>query len=169
MRWPSRARGGAVALALALLASTAAAQSLVEPPEKSAVSPTPSLSPLPKVKKPRIHFEVTVLHASSAPGGVDPGAERFDQLLRNTVRYESLKVVKAKQRKVALNEIERVPLPTGQDFRFRPIDASDRGVLVSVDWRKAARGDFRLPRGKPLILGGQPYEDGQLVVILEAE
>ena len=54
-------------------------------------------------------------------------------------------------------------------FRFRPIDAGDRGVLVAVDWRKTARGDFRLPRGKPLILGGQPYEDGQLVVILEAE
>jgi hypothetical protein len=122
-----------------------------------------------KPSKPRLHFEVTVLHASPSPGGVDPGAERFDRLLRDTVRYESLRVLKAKQRNVKLNEVEKVSLPTGQDFRFRPIDAGDRGVLVSVDWRKAARGDFRLPRGKPLILGGQPYEDGQLVVILEAE
>ena len=161
MRWSRGSRGGAsLALALAL-AGSAAAQSLVPPVHGGGI---PS-----KAEKPRLHFSVTVLHASPSPGGVGPGAERFDRLLHETIRYESLRVVKTKQRRVELNEIERVALPSGQDFRFRPIDASDRGVLVSVDWRKTARGDFRLPRGKPLILGGQPYEDGQLVVILEAE
>ena len=156
MRW-SRA---ALALALALAAAPfALAQPLVEPPRPGAGKPA----------KPRLDFAVTVLHASPKPGGVDPAAERFDQLLRSSLRYESLRVVKARQRHVKLNEIERVRLPTGEDFRFRPIDAGDRGVLVAIDWRKTARGDFRLPRGKPLILGGQPFEDGQLVVILEAE
>jgi hypothetical protein len=157
MRWSTLR---ALALGLALVAAgNAGAQPLV-PTETDAFAKKPS--------KPRLHFEVTVLHASPSPGGVDPGAERFDRLLRDTVRYESLRVLKAKQRNVKLNEVEKVSLPTGQDFRFRPIDAGDRGVLVSVDWRKAARGDFRLPR-QALILGGQPYEDGQLVVILEAE
>jgi hypothetical protein len=161
MRW--RSRGARVAAAAGLLlafAASAAAQPLV-PREQGGFESKPN--------KPRLQFEVTVLHASPSPGGVGPGAERFDRLLRETVRYESLRVVKAKQRRVELNEIERVALPTGQDFRFRPIDAGDRGVLVSIDWKKTARGDFRLPRGKPLILGGQPYENGQLVVILEAE
>jgi hypothetical protein len=153
MRWLS------LVFALAF-ASGASAQPLVAPEHGGIPA---------KAEKPRLNFQVTVLHASPEPGGVGPGAERFDRLLRDTVRYESLTVVKTKERRVDLNEIERVALPTGQDFRFRPIDASDRGVLVSVDWRKAARGDFRLPRGKPLILGGQPYEGGQLVVILEAE
>ena len=158
MWWPRRAlRFG---LALALLPLAAGAQQLV---------PKDSGSFGAKPKTPHLHFEVTVLHASPSAGGVDPGAERFDRLLRDTVRYESLRVVKAKQRRVKLNEVERITLPTGEDFRFRPIDAGERGVLVSVDWRRTARGDFRLPRGKPLILGGQPYEDGQLVVILEAE
>ena len=161
MLWPRRAaRDLALSLALALAAGAAGAQAQV-PNEPGAFEAKP--------KTPRLHFEVTVLHASPSPGGIDPGAERFDRLLRDTVRYESLRVVKSKQRRVKLNEIEKIELPTGRDFRFRPIDAGDRGVLVSVDWRKAARGDFRLPRGKPLILGGQPYEDGQLVVILEAE
>ena len=160
MRWPNSAAGGlALGLVLALVAGAAGAQPLI-PKEKGFGA---------KPKKPRLHFEVTVLHASPSPGGIDPGAERFDLLLRDTVRYESLRVLKAKERNVELNQIEKVSLPTGQDFRFRPIDAGDRGVLVSVDWKKTARGDFRLPRGKPLILGGQPFEDGQLVVILEAE
>jgi hypothetical protein len=159
MRWPRRT-GVALAAALLWLGAAALAQPLV-PPEPSGFPK--------KAAKPRLNFEVTVLHASSSEGGIDPRAERFDRLLRDTVRYRSLRVVKAKERRVNLDEIEKVKLPTGQDFRFRPIDASDRGVLVSVDWRKTARGDFRLPRGKPLILGGQPYENGQLVVILEAE
>jgi len=162
MRWPEAGRAAAalgVALALALTGA-AAGQPLV-PPQGGV--------PTTKAKQPRLHFEVTVLHASPSAGGIDPGAERFDRLLRDTVRYKSLRLVKSRDRRVELNEIERVTLPTGNDFRFRPIDAGDRGVLVSVDWRKTARGDFRLPRGKPLILGGQPYEDGQLVVILEAE
>jgi hypothetical protein len=162
MRWFSRgaARDLLLGLVLALAAAAAGAQALI-PQEPGGFTAKPMT--------PRLIFEVTVLHASPSPGGIDPGAERFDRLLRDTVRYESLRVVKAKQRKVKLNEIEKIELPTGQNFRFRPIDAGDRGVLVSVDWKKTARGDFRLPRGKPLILGGQPYEDGQLVVILEAE
>jgi len=157
MRW-FRLPGLALGLACAL-AAPAGSQPLVEPTPPSIGKPA----------KPRLDFAVTVLHASPAAGGIDPEAKRFDRLLRSSLRYESLRVVKSKQRHVKLNEIERVALPTGEDFRFRPIDAGDRGVLVAVDWRKTARGDFRLPRGKPLILGGQPFEDGQLVVILEAE
>jgi hypothetical protein len=167
MRWSSRGCA-ALATALALGAGAASAQQLV--PSQGQAPSVEQASPVPaKARAPRLHFEVTVLHASRVGTGIDPGAERFDALLRDTVRYKSLRVVKAKERRVDLNEIERVALPTGNDFRFRPIDASDKGVLVAVDWRKTARGDFRLPRGKPLILGGQPYEGGQLVVILEAE
>jgi hypothetical protein len=158
MQWSRAALGLALLLTFALAAAVSS-QPLVEPAPPG----------IGKPGKPRLDFAVTVLHASPSPGGIDPGAKRFDRLLRSSLRYESLRVVKAKQRHVKLNEIERVRLPTGEDFRFRPIDAGDRGVLVAVDWRKTARGDFRLPRGKPLILGGQPFEDGQLVVILEAE
>ena len=154
MRW---SRSAALLALLLGLAFGASAQPLVDPKKSG------------KPANPRLDFAVTVLHASPEKGGIDKGARRFDELLRSSLRYESLRVVKTKQRHVELNEIERVRLPTGEDFRFRPIDAGDRGVLVAVDWRKTARGDFRLPRGKPLILGGQPYEDGQLVVILEAE
>jgi hypothetical protein len=160
MRWHRRARAAAVAAVVLALAALATAQPLV-PREQGGFTS--------KAAKPRLHFQVTVLHASRASGGIDPEAERFDRLLHDTIRYKSLRVVKSKERRVELNEIERVALPTGQDFRFRPIDAGDRGVLVAIDWKKTARGDFRLPRGKPLILGGQPYENGQLVVILEAE
>ncbi len=116
-----------------------------------------------------IGFEVTVVHVSSEPGGVakDPRARRIDGLLGKKIRYESLRVLTTERRSVGLNEIGSVTLPTGQRFRFRPIDQGPQGVLIAVDMDAAAQGDFRVPKGKPIVLGGNAYEDGQLVVILE--
>lgn len=112
-------------------------------------------------------FRVTVLAASPKPGGIDPAARRYHALLGKRVRYESLRVLETHRSRLGEGDIGRVALPTGTAFRFRPLDLSGAGVLVSVDMGEAAQGDFRIPKGKPLILGGQPYQDGQLVVILE--
>jgi len=114
-----------------------------------------------------LRFQVTVLFASPEPGGIDPAAEGFNRLLGSKVRYESLKVVTSTTQETALDQIGTVALPSGESFRYRPIDQSDRGVLVAVDWQGTAKGDFHLPAGKPLIFGGAPHEGGQLVVVLE--
>lgn len=116
-----------------------------------------------------VGFRVTVLAASPEPGGIDPAARRFHALLGKRVRYESLKVLDTKRTRLAVGDIGRVPLPTGTTFRFRPLNVGGQGVLVAVDMGPTAQGDFRVPAGKPIILGGQPYREGQLVVILEAE
>ncbi len=117
--------------------------------------------------KPPVPFVVTVLHASPETGGVEDGAEAYDRLLRESIRYESLRVLESHQIEVQLNEIGTVEMPVGRAFRFRPIGRGDRGVLVAIDWE--TRGDFRLRRGQPLVLGGLDYQGGKLVVILEAE
>jgi hypothetical protein len=117
----------------------------------------------------RVGFDVAVLAASPEPGGIDPAAQRFHALLGKRVRYESLRVLDTKRTRLAVGDIGRVRLPTGTDFRFRPLDVGEHGVLVAVDMGSTAQGDFRIRKGKPLILGGQPYRDGQLVVILEAK
>ena len=114
----------------------------------------------------KLAFEVTVLRASPDDRGVDPKAERFHRILGGKVRYESLQVVESKRRQLAPGETGSVRLPSGKTFQFRPIDQGDQGVLVAVDMEKAAQGDFRMRKGKPLFFG-YPHEDGQLVVILE--
>ena len=111
-------------------------------------------------------FEVTVLVASQEPGEVDSRARRFDRILRKRLRYESLRFVSSQRRTVVLDEIGSVPVPGARAFRFRPIDAGGKGVLVAVDWE--TRGDFRIHKGKPLILGGPATRGGDLVVVLEA-
>lgn len=111
-------------------------------------------------------FEVTVLVASQQPGAVDGRAQRFDRILSRRLRYESLRFVSSQRHNVALDEIGSVPVRGAKAFRFRPIDTGGKGVLVAVDWE--TRGDFRIHKGKPLILGGPPARGGDLVVILEA-
>lgn len=110
-------------------------------------------------------FRVTVLHATSS-GAVDEGAGRFDRLLRKRVSYQGLRVVSSKGQTVGANRIGSVKLPDGTLFRFRPIDPEGPGALVAIDMG-GTRGDFRLPAGKPLILGGAAWQQGHLVVVLE--
>lgn len=114
-------------------------------------------------------FDVTVVFVSPKGGGVerDPRAQRIDALLGRQIRYESLRILSSDRQRLALDDVGSVALPTGRRFRFRPIDLGKGGVLVSVDMDRTAQGDFRIPRGKPLVLGGQPYQDGKIVVVLE--
>jgi len=119
-----------------------------------------------------VAFEVTVVHVSPTPAASpekDPRIQRVDRLLRPKLRYESLRILDSQRPRVKLNETQSVDLPTGKKFRFRPLDVGDDGVLVAVDMDQTAQGDFRIPKGKPLFLGGHPYEKGQLLVILEAK
>lgn len=152
---PSASRAAARLLASAL---ALAGLILPLPPRAAAQDAAPA----------RVGFEIHVLEASPTKGAIDPGARRFHALLGKQVRYESLRLLDTQQRRVAVGDIGRVKLPTGTVFRFRPLDVGGRGVLVAVDMGRTAKGDFRIPKGKPLVIGGQPYRDGQLVVILEA-
>ena len=112
-------------------------------------------------------FNVTVLVVSSKPGDVDGRAQRFDRILSRRLRYESLRFVSSTRRAVEPGAIGSVPVPGAGAFRFRPIAGGGEGALVAVEWG-STRGDFRIRRGTPLILGGPRTADGELVVVLEA-
>jgi len=118
-----------------------------------------------------IAFEVTVVHVSSGKGGVqaDARAQRVDRIIGPQLKYDSLRVLDFRRRQVPLNQIGSVTLPSGKHFRFRPMDLSEEGVLVAVDVERSAQGDFRIPRHKPFVFGGQRYRDGQLVILLEPD
>lgn len=118
-----------------------------------------------------ISFEVTVVHVSSGKGGVEASdrARRVDRIIGPQIKYDSLRVIDFRRRKVALNQIGSVTLPGGTHFRFRPMDLSDQGVLVAVDVERSTQGDFRIPRRKPVVFGGQRYQNGQLVIVLEPD
>ena len=104
-------------------------------------------------------------------GGVQASdrARRVDRIIGPQIKYDSLRVLDFKRRQVELNQIGSVTLPSGNRFRFRPMDLSDQGVLVAVDVERSTQGDFRIPRRKPVFFGGQRYQGGQLVIVLEPD
>ena len=118
-----------------------------------------------------ITFEVTVVHVSGGKGGIQATdrARRVDRILGKKLKYESLRVLDFKRREVPLNQIGTVKLPNEKRFRFRPMDLSDEGVLVAVDVEKSPQGDFRIPSRKPVFIGAQRYQDGDLWVVLEPD
>ncbi len=124
-----------------------------------------AVAPGPALAQEAFEFDVSVLHATPT-GSVDRAAGRFHRLLGKRVRYEGLRVVTSKSLRVATNDIGSVKLPDGVRFGFRPIDPEGPGVLVAIDMGQT-QGDFRLPAGKPLVLGGSAWKGGQLVVVLE--
>ena len=112
-----------------------------------------------------------MVHVSSGKGGVQSSdrARRVDRIIGPQIKYDSLRVLDFVRRQVPLDQIGSVKLPSGKRFRFRPMDLSDVGVLVAVDVEQSAQGDFRIPSGKPFVFGGQRYQDGQLVILLELD
>ncbi len=118
-----------------------------------------------------VALDVMVVHTSDAEGGVadDPRARKADGILGRQIKYNSLKVVDSKQRKVALNETWKVMLPNGRHFLVQPLDVGSHGVLAAIDLEGSAQVDARIKKKTPFVLGPQSYEGGNLSVILEVD
>jgi hypothetical protein len=133
-----------LALALALAAGTAAAQE-------------------------RVTIQVVVAQLSEQAGPIDPRAEKLHRKLREQFRYESLSVLETRRLDLALNEVGSLRLPTGQDLRVRPLQISERGLLMAVDWVGKLETDSRVKNGHLFVMGPERYRDGKLVVSLEPQ
>lgn len=115
-----------------------------------------------------VPLEVTVLSASDQPREEDPRCKRFDKILRGEIPYQSLAVLDTQRRRVGVNEIWEVELPTQRTLKVVPLEVSDQSTLLSLDIEESVQGDFRVQRGQPLVVGGPRYGDGRLVVVLDA-
>ncbi len=114
-------------------------------------------------------MKLTVAEISNAEGEIDKRAKRLDLNLRKKFKYNSLRVIKERRLKLALDEVGSVKLPDGQMFRVRPLDLGDRGLLMAVGWEGKVMMDMRAPSNHLLVIGGPTHGDGQLVVSIEPQ
>jgi hypothetical protein len=115
----------------------------------------------------RIAMDVMVSHISNRPGDVDPAGRKLDRKLRDQFRYESLRVLENRRLSLKLDEVGSVRLPSGKRLRVRPLQVSQRGVLVAVTIEGILQTDLRIRNGHLVVIGAEPYEDGRLVISLE--
>jgi hypothetical protein len=117
----------------------------------------------------RFTVKVTVAEISNVEGKIDGRAKRLDLKLRKKFKYNSLKVIKERRLKLALDVVGSVKLPDGRMFRVRPLDLGDRGLLMAVGWEGEVMMDMRAPNNHLLVIGGPTHGDGQLVVSIEPQ
>ena len=115
------------------------------------------------------NVKVTVAEISDAEGKIDARAERLDRNLRKKFKYNSLKVIKERRLKLALDEVGSVKLPGGRMFRVQPLNVGERGLLMAVGWEGEVMMDMRAPSNHLLVIGGPSHGDGQLVVSIEPQ
>ena len=115
----------------------------------------------------KVAFHVMVSHVSQTPGSIDPRGEVLHAVLKREIRYESLKVLDTQVLMLQLNDIGSVKLPTGRRVRLRPMHIGENGVLVAVEIEGSTQADLRVPNRRIVVIGGQRYEGGRLVISLE--
>ena len=115
----------------------------------------------------------TLAFLLAAPAGSqqlrDPGPARRPGTVIWKPMVPGLRVLEQRRLDLAVDEIGTMQLPTGRRLRVRPLDVGKQGVLVAVDVEGSMKTDLRVPNHKLVVIGGQPYEGGRLVITLEPE
>ena len=115
-----------------------------------------------------IQVEVTVVHISDGPGGIDARGQKLHGKLKRQFRYESLKVLETRSLKLAVDEVGSVSLPNGKRVRVQPLQLDAESALLAVDVEGAVQTDLRVRNGHLVVIGGDRHQSGKLVVGLEA-
>ncbi len=116
----------------------------------------------------QIELEIVVSQISEEAGSIDPRAERLHRELSKQWRYQSLRVLETRRMKLAIDEVGELELPTGRKIRVKPLLVDERGALLAVDLEGTLQTDMRVKNGHLVIIGADRYEQGKLVISLEA-
>ena len=114
-------------------------------------------------------LNVIILHTSEGEGGVDPKARKYDRELGPKLKYKSLRVLEEKRVKLGADEVGTIPLPNGRDLRVQPVHKGKKGLLMGIDVEGSVKLDARARRGQRVVVGGGPFEDGELAVSIEPD
>ena len=109
-----------------------------------------------------------VSQISNRAGEIDPRARELHAKLRDQLRYESLRVLQQRRLDLAMNQLGSMELPDGRSLELRPLNLGPRGVLMAVSVEDTVETDMRLPNRHLVVIGGDRFEDGKLVISLEA-
>ncbi|MEE8581707.1 MAG: hypothetical protein V3T33_08975 [Myxococcota bacterium] len=116
----------------------------------------------------QIDVLVVVSHISNEPGEIDPRAGRVHRKLSQEFRYNSLKVLEKRSMKLGIDEVGGLELPNGRKLRVKPLLVDKRGALLAIDLQGLIQTDLRVKNNHLVIIGADRYEQGKLVISLEA-
>ena len=116
-----------------------------------------------------VGLSLTLSHASSKPGPVDPGVAEIHRQLHQEFRYESLRVIERQHLILRMQELGGIDLPTGKRVQLRPLSLTPSGVLIAVEIEGMLEADLRVPNRKQVVIGVERYQDGKLILTLQPD
>lgn len=97
---------------------------------------------------------------------IDERVRRIDAALRGRIVYDEIELVERHRMVLDVDEVGSVKLPNGERVRVRPLDVGESGALLAVDVG-SKKLDVRAHSGHLVVIGAEPYRDGQLVISVE--
>ena len=119
------------------------------------------------LKRVRSIVKVMVSQIGESAGSIDPKGAKLHAKLQKQFRYESLKVLKMQRLKLGLDEVGNLSLPNGKPLRVRPLQLTDRGLLLAAHVGDIQM-DLKLTRGHLVVIDAGRHAGDKLVVSLEA-
>ena len=115
----------------------------------------------------QVVIELKVMQLSHQPGPIDPNAQEVHLRLQPVVKYQRIIVLQRHQMKLQLKQMGTMKLPTGSMVQLRPIKIGPEGVTMVLDWEGALKTTLRVPNQETVMIRGQRFENGNLVLELK--
>jgi hypothetical protein len=111
---------------------------------------------------PPITFKISVAHALPQGGGIDPDCLELSRRL--PMRFGSLTKCAPRVFRVPFGERVRMPLPTGATIQVLPVTILRNQLHMQFELPGIVNTRLQMTHGRPVILGGLPYEGGLLII-----
>lgn len=117
---------------------------------------------------PKFELQVIVANLTNETKKIDKGAKRLDKELRNQFRYEGIRVLETIDLKISGDDVWDLKLPSRRRLRIRPLVIEKDSALISVEVSGLVQSDLKVKRGQLVIIGAERFQDGKLVIAIEA-
>jgi hypothetical protein len=120
-----------------------------------------------------VTVDIGVVVASHEGTAIDPALSALKPKLQSMFPYSSYRMVDRMRKTLAVGETGEFPLPGGRSIQVTP--APPPGVKIRLDvqvmerTRNLLTTTLGMSRGGMVIVGGPPYRNGVLILLISAE
>lgn len=120
-----------------------------------------------------VGIDVGVVVASNEGTAMDPALSSLKDKLSSMFSYSSYRMVDRLKRTLAVGETGEFGLPGNRSMRVTPVPAKGDKVRLAVQITEGSRNllttTLGLTRGGMVLVGGPPYQQGVLILIISAQ
>ncbi len=120
-----------------------------------------------------VSIDIGVAVASNEGTQIDPQLANLRAKLKAMFDYTSYRMLDRRRKTLAVGETGDFGLPGGRSMRVTPVPATGNKVRLAVQLMEGRRNllttTLGLSRGGMVLVGGPPYQNGVMILIISAD